>query len=158
MNPDRLRDVMARFPAGVVVVAAGDGAGFRGLTANTFIPVSLDPPLILVSVDRLSATGAVIAQSGRFAVSLLTRRQEFIAERFSGRAPAVGPAWREIAHRTGTNGMPLIEGAAAWVECDLAQIHVAGDHEIVIGAVTEAGVGEGDPLVHWDRGYWRLTR
>lgn len=149
---------MARFPAGVVVVAARDEAGFRGLTATSIIPVSLEPPLILVSIDRLSATGAAIASSGSFAVSLLTRRQEFIAERFSGRAPAVDPAWREIAHRPGANGMPLIEGAAAWVECDLEQIHPGGDHEMVIGNVTAAEVGEGDPLVHWDRAFWRLTR
>jgi flavin reductase (DIM6/NTAB) family NADH-FMN oxidoreductase RutF len=158
LNPDSLRDVMARFPAGVVVVAARDEAGLRGLTATSFTAASLEPPLVLVCIDQLSATSDAIAGSGRFAISLLTRRQEFLAERFSGRAPAVDLAWKEIPHRVGANGMPVIDGAAAWVECDLEEVHPAGDHDIVVGRVTAAGAGEGEPLVHWDRAFWRLTR
>jgi 3-hydroxy-9,10-secoandrosta-1,3,5(10)-triene-9,17-dione monooxygenase reductase component len=158
LNQDSLRDVMARFPAGVVVVAARDEVGLRGLTATSFTAVSLEPPLILVCIDQLSATRDAITDTGRFAVSLLARRQEFLAERFSGRAPVVDPAWKEIAHRLGANGMPVIDGAAAWVECDLDEVHPAGDHDIVVGRVTAAGVGEGEPLVHLDRAFCRLTR
>jgi 3-hydroxy-9,10-secoandrosta-1,3,5(10)-triene-9,17-dione monooxygenase reductase component len=158
LNQDSLRDVMARFPAGVVVVAARDEVGLRGLTATSFTAVSLEPPLILVCIDQFSATRDAITGAGMFAVSLLARRQEFLAERFSGRAPAVDPTWKEIAHRLGANGMPMIDGAAAWVECDLEDVHPAGDHDIVIGRVTAAEAGEGEPLVHWDRAFWRLTR
>jgi flavin reductase (DIM6/NTAB) family NADH-FMN oxidoreductase RutF len=149
---------MARFPAGVVVVSALHEAGFRGLTATSFTAVSLEPPLVLVCLDRLAATRDAVAGSGKFAVSLLARSQEFMAERFAGRAPVVDPAWREIPHRLGAGGLPLIEGAAAWLECDLHETRAAGDHDVVIGLVTAAEVGEADPLLHWDRAFWGLSR
>jgi Conserved protein/domain typically associated with flavoprotein oxygenases, DIM6/NTAB family len=109
---------MARLPSGVVVVSARLGAGFRGLTASSLVSISAEPPMVLVGLEREAATRAAVVEGRAFNVSVLTRAQEFIAERFAGRAPAVDPAWREIPHRLGTNGIPLVEGpgwsAACW--------------------------------------------
>ena len=91
-----------------------------------------------------------------FNVSVLTRSQEFIADRFAGRAPAIDPRWRDVPHRLGANGIPLIEGCAAWLECALVVVHSAGDHDICIGEVTAATAGSGDPLILWDRAFWTL--
>jgi flavin reductase (DIM6/NTAB) family NADH-FMN oxidoreductase RutF len=87
---------------------------------------------------------------------VLTRDQEFMAERFAGRAPSVDPAWNAIPHRLGANGIPLIDGCAAWLECELEQVHAAGDHDVCIGSVKAALMGAGNPLILWDRAFWTL--
>jgi flavin reductase (DIM6/NTAB) family NADH-FMN oxidoreductase RutF len=157
MGSADLRDVMAALPGGVVVVAAPAEGGFRGLTATSFVAVSVEPPLALVSLDALSATTEAVRTSERFTASLLERRQEFLAERFAGRAPAVVADWREVPHRLSPGGLPFVDGAVAWFECRVIQLHVAGDHVIAVGAINHAERGGGEPLLHWDRSYWRLA-
>jgi flavin reductase (DIM6/NTAB) family NADH-FMN oxidoreductase RutF len=147
---------MARLPSGVVVVSARLGSGYRGLTASSLVSISVEPPLVLVGLEREAATRNAVVEGKAFNVSVLTRAQEFIAERFAGRAPAVDAAWQEVAHRLGTNGIPLIEGCAAWLECALVDVHPAGDHDICVGEVKAATLGAGDPLILWDRSFWTL--
>lgn len=154
-KPD-LRDVMARVPAGVVVVSARAGGGFRGLTASSLVSVSIEPPMVLVGLEREAATRATVEEGRAFNVNVLTRAQEFIADRFAGRAPTIDPEWKDVAHHLGANGIPLIDGCAAWLECRLLEIHPAGDHDICVGEVVEATTGSGDPLVLWDRAFWTL--
>jgi flavin reductase (DIM6/NTAB) family NADH-FMN oxidoreductase RutF len=147
---------MARVPAGIVVVSARMDGEYRGLTASSLVSISLEPPLVLVGLERESATRAAVVQSKAFNVSVLTRSQEFIADRFAGRAPALNPRWTEISHRLGANGIPLLEGCAAWLECRLVSVHPAGDHDICVGEVEAAAAGSGDPLILWDRQFWTL--
>jgi flavin reductase (DIM6/NTAB) family NADH-FMN oxidoreductase RutF len=147
---------MARLPAGVVLVSAKLGDEYRGMTASSLVSISLDPPLVLVGLEREAATRAAVLETREFNVSLLTRAQEFIADRFAGRAPAIDPGWRSLPHRLGANGIPLVDGSAAWLECRLVQVHAAGDHDICIGEVTAASAGSGDPLILWDRAFWTL--
>ena len=154
---DGLRDALARLPAGVVLVSTRLGKGFRGLTATSFTSVSGDPPLVLVCLDSLSSTCQGVAESGAFNVSVLGRSQEFFAERFSGRAPAVDAAWAGIPHRLGSNQIPILAGSIAWLECSLEAIHSAGDHEVAVGRVHSCGSVTGDPLVLWERAFWSLA-
>jgi flavin reductase (DIM6/NTAB) family NADH-FMN oxidoreductase RutF len=149
-------DAMARLPAGVVVVSARLGDEFRGLTASSLVSISLEPPMVLVGLERESQTRAAILETKAFNVSVLTRSQEFIADRFSGRAPAIDSAWRTLPHRLGTNGIPLLDGCAAWLECRVLQNHSAGDHDLFVAEVDGASVGAGDPLILWDRTFWTL--
>lgn len=158
MDASRLREAMARAAAGVGVVSAGWEGGWRGLTASSFFSASLEPPLLAVALDRFATTRDAVLRSGRFNLSVLTARQRFLAERFSGRAPAVDPAWNEVPHRPGSNGLPLIEGALAWFECGVRDVHEAGDHDLVLGDVLAAGHAGGDPLVLWDRELWTVGR
>ena len=147
---------MARLPCGVVVVSARIEGGFRGMTASSLVSISAEPPLVMVGLEREATTRAAMLEGKAFNVSVLARAQEFIAERFAGRAPAVDAEWREIAHRLGSNGIPLIEGCTAWLECSLVQVHPAGDHDICVGKVEVAIQGSGDPLILWDRAFWTL--
>jgi flavin reductase (DIM6/NTAB) family NADH-FMN oxidoreductase RutF len=147
---------MARLPAGVVVISARVHDEFRGLTASSLISISLEPPMVLAGLERESATRVAILETRAFNVSLLTRSQEFIADRLAGRAPAIDPQWQTLPHRLGVNGIPLVEGCAAWLECRLVQVHPAGDHDICVGEVTAAAIGTGDPLILWDRTFWTL--
>jgi flavin reductase (DIM6/NTAB) family NADH-FMN oxidoreductase RutF len=149
-------DVMARVPAGVVLVSTRAGDGYKALTASSLVSISVDPPLVLVGLERNSATRTAILETGAFNVNVLTRSQEFIADRFAGRAPAVDPGWKTLPHRLGKNAIPLLQGAAAWLECRVTDTHRAGDHDVCIGEVEAAEVGSGDPLVLWDRQFWTL--
>jgi len=155
--PDKdFLDVLARVPAGVVLVSTRSGDDYKGMTASSLVSISLEPPLVLVGLERNSATRAAILATRAFNVSVLTRSQEFIADRFAGRAPAVDPQWNNLPHRVGKNGIPLLHGAAAWLECRVTDTHRAGDHDVCIGEVEAAEVGSGDPLVLWDRQFWTL--
>ena len=147
---------MTRVPAGVVVISARTENGYRGLTASSLVSISVEPPMVLVGLEREAATRAAVVEGKAFNVSVLTRSQEFIADRFAGRAPAIDPRWEGVPHHLGANGIPLIEGCAAWLECRLVDIHPAGDHDICVGEVTAATAGAGDPLILWDRAFWTL--
>lgn len=147
---------MARLPAGVAVVSSRLDGEYRGMTVSSLVSVSLEPPLVLVGLERESATRSAVLQARAFNVSVLTRSQEFIADRLSGRAPAIDPAWSTLPHHLGANGIPLVDGCAAWLECRLARVHEAGDHDIFLGHVESVAAGSGDPLVLWDRAFWSV--
>jgi flavin reductase (DIM6/NTAB) family NADH-FMN oxidoreductase RutF len=153
---EAFREALAAVPAAVTVVSSGGTRGFRALAASSFTPVSLEPPLVLVCLESVTQTREAVAASGRFNVSVLERGQEFLAERFAGRAPLVDPWWRGVPHRLGENGLPLLEGSVAWFECELQRLDPGGDHDIALGKVTASGRLPGEPLVLWDRGFWRL--
>jgi len=150
------RDVMASLPSAVVVVSASLRDEFRAMTASSLVSVSLEPPLVMVGLERQSLTRAAVLETEAFNVSLLTRAQEFIADRLAGRAPAIDARWRNLPHHLGTNGIPLIDGCAAWLECHLVQVHEAGDHDICVAEVLHAEKGSGDPMILWDRAFWTL--
>jgi flavin reductase (DIM6/NTAB) family NADH-FMN oxidoreductase RutF len=99
-----------------------------------------------------------VVAEGAFTVSVLAGGQQFLADRFSGQAPAVDPSWSDVAHRLGANGLPLLDGAVGWFECALESVLAGGDHDILLGAVSSVGRGPGEPLLHWERGYWTLAR
>jgi flavin reductase (DIM6/NTAB) family NADH-FMN oxidoreductase RutF len=153
---EEFRAALSRVASGVVVVSASSAERFHGLTASSLVSVSADPPLVLVSLEHETATLGAVRNARRFNVNVLTRGQEFLAERFAGRAPAVDAEWRAIPHRVGDNGIPLIDGCAAWLECEVTEIHTAGDHDVCIARVTSALAGGGDPLILWDRTFWTL--
>jgi flavin reductase (DIM6/NTAB) family NADH-FMN oxidoreductase RutF len=155
-DSDGLRVAMARLAAGVAVVAARDGDGFRGLTVTSLTSVSLAPPLVLVCLDHLSQTRELVLAERVFTISVLARNQDFLADRFSARAPAVDRHWREVAHQLTAQGLPIIAGAPAWLECRVTDVLVAGDHDIVVASVTAAASGPGDPLILWDREFWTI--
>jgi flavin reductase (DIM6/NTAB) family NADH-FMN oxidoreductase RutF len=154
---EAFKDAMAAVPTGVAVVSVRATGGFRGLTATSFTSVSAEPPLLVVSLDVLTQTRDAVVQHGEFNLSVLERNQEFLAERFAGRAPLIDPAWGEVPHTLGGNGLPVIGGCVAWFECRVRDVHAGGDHEIVVADVLACGRLRGEPLVLWDRAFWRLT-
>jgi flavin reductase (DIM6/NTAB) family NADH-FMN oxidoreductase RutF len=130
------RTVVSSFPAGVAVVATygGESVEPHGMTASSFLAVSLRPMLVLVSVARRSRLHALLERQERYAVSLLDHRQGRLARRFAGAAPDNGDAvpeiyWKEIL------GAPVLEDACAHVVADIRDRHRAGDHTLFIGEV-----------------------
>lgn len=129
-----LRAILGHFPTGVAVVTgAGDGSGPVGLTIQSFMALSLEPSLILVSIDRESTSWPAIAAGGHFAVNILAAGQQDIAVAF---ARSGGPKFDGIDWATGeSSGAPLIAGCQAWVECVTWRTYDGGDHEIVAAQV-----------------------
>lgn len=131
-----LRAVLGRFATGVIVLAAA-GKVPCGMTANAFTSVSLDPPLVLVCVNRNASIHQAVLESRSFAVSMLSARQEHVARYFADHSRPRGSAefaavdWSP-APRTGA---PVLHGALAWVDCSLAAAYDGGDHAIFLGSV-----------------------
>jgi flavin reductase (DIM6/NTAB) family NADH-FMN oxidoreductase RutF len=151
-----LQALMRRLPQGVAVLTV-DAAGERlGLTVDSLVSLSLEPPLVGVSISRQAAMHELLRAAGGFALSVLAGGQEDVAQHFARGVPPIAH-WHGIATRAGASDAPLIEGALGWMECSLAGGHVVGDHTLFIGEVlsVEAGVA-GPPLVHVESGYRSL--
>jgi len=151
-----LQALMRRLPHGVAVLTVDAGGERLGLTVDSLVSLSLEPPLVGVSVSRQAAMHELLRDAGAFALSLLAAGQENVAQHFARGVPPIAH-WRGIATRPGAARAPLLEGALGWIECSLAAEHPAGDHTLFVGAVlaVEAGVAA-PPLVHVDSGYRQL--
>jgi flavin reductase (DIM6/NTAB) family NADH-FMN oxidoreductase RutF len=156
VSADLFRRACALFPTGVAVLTtrASDGTP-HGLTVNAFCSLSLDPPLVLVAIDRICSVLETFEKSGHFAINFLSSEQRHLSVRFSeipeGRFSGV--SWSP-----GAEGAPLIEGAIGSLQCRTTEIINAGDHRALIGEVVAASVGEGDPLVFFRSSYTGLDR
>jgi 3-hydroxy-9,10-secoandrosta-1,3,5(10)-triene-9,17-dione monooxygenase reductase component len=150
-TPDQLRSVMALAPTAVTVVTATGSDGPAGATANAVTSLSLDPPLMLACLDRGSRTLDVVRAGGAFGVSFLAAGQEALARGFASKAPHT-EKFRE-AGWSEREGVPILDGAIAWVACGLLELHPGGDHEIAVGDVRAAGGAGGDPLVFYGGAY-----
>jgi flavin reductase (DIM6/NTAB) family NADH-FMN oxidoreductase RutF len=156
VDPAHFRAVMGHFATGVTVVTATSPQGPVGMTANAVASLSLRPLLLLVAFDNEARTLPVVRESRRFGVNVLAHGQGELARLFASKTPET-EKFVEVPHRI-HDGIPVIEGALAWVGCTLERFVEAGDHTIGIGAVTAAESGEGAPLV-WYRGdYGEFTR
>jgi flavin reductase len=146
-----LRSVLGRFATGVTVVAAGRGTPC-GMTANAFTSVSLEPPLVLVCVDRSAAIYDTVLADGSFAVSMLSAGQEHVARYFADHSRPRGPEeFSAVEWFPGpSTGAPILHGAVAWLDCQLTNSYDGGDHEIFIGSVLASGSGPAeDALVFY---------
>jgi flavin reductase (DIM6/NTAB) family NADH-FMN oxidoreductase RutF len=140
MTGDELRDVMRRFPAPVAVVTARVDEERYGLTVGSLVSLSLDPPLVGISVGKESSSHEPIRHAGGFAVSLLSEAQEYEARHFarSGVPPAF--LWHGATVRDGGRG-PLVDGALAWLQCRTRAEHDVGDHTLFVGEVESYELG-----------------
>jgi flavin reductase len=157
---DVLRDVMGRFATGVTVVAAGRDVP-RGMTANSFTSVSLEPPLILVCVNRQAAIHQAVLDGGSFAVSVLSSDQEEVARYFADHSrPRDGSEFDVVNWSPSPNtGVPVLDGATAWIECALAGAYYGGDHSIFLGSVLASGrAASRDALLCYGGGFHRLEQ
>lgn len=141
-----LREVMSVYPTGVTVVASRDADGSPyGLTVNSFTSVSLDPPLVLVCIGHASTSHARLVAAPAFTVNVLAAEQEEVAVRFASEPS--GGRFDDVGWTTSSSGAPLIEGAAAWLECSTYEVLSGGDHSIVIGKVERSGVSDRPALL-----------
>lgn len=154
IDRNELRRVMGHFATGVTVITthSSDGKPY-GLTANAFTSVSLDPPLLLICVDKKAESYPYFEESKVFTVNLLADDQESLSRRF---AVSGGPKFEGVAYREGANGAPILEGTIGYIECKLVATYPGGDHTIYIGEIQEAETAERKPLLFFRGGYRAL--
>ena len=156
MSEERaFRDALGMFATGVTVVtAAGDSGEPVGLTVSSFNSVSLDPPLVLFSIDREALSLAALRRAPGYAVSVLSADQIELSRRF---ASAGADKWTGLDLEFGFGGAPLIPGAIAAFECRPYATHEGGDHEIFVGQVVGHRIAPfAAPLVFFGGQYRRL--
>lgn len=142
-----LRRTLGRFTSGVTVVttASARGTDVHGMTANAFTSVSLDPPLVLVSVSKDAKCNQRIIDSGRYGISILGAEQHALCRHFAGagqRPDLVDFLWRD--------GLPLIAAALAHLVCTVRASYPAGDHVLHISEVDHLWERDGAPLVFYN--------
>ncbi len=157
-NGADFRSTVGAFATGVTVITTDGEADAYGMTANAFSSVSLDPPLVLVCVISGTTGADMIERNSAFAVNVLGAHQEAISRFFSSRdRPAGRVAFHDVPHFTAVTGSPILEHAAAYLDCRLMARHEAGDHDIFIGEVVALGVEPGlPPLLFHGGGYAAL--
>jgi flavin reductase (DIM6/NTAB) family NADH-FMN oxidoreductase RutF len=154
INSTELRRIMGHFATGVTIITTVDKAGAHfGLTANAFMSLSLNPPLVLISVDKSAQCYSCFDESKVFTVNFLSEHQEEISRRFAtkGVEKFAGLQWRE-----GNNGAASLEGVMAHIECKLVQTYDGGDHTIIIGEILSASGSGERPLLFFKGKYHKL--
>ncbi|MBB5212105.1 flavin reductase family protein [Microbulbifer hydrolyticus] len=150
-----LRDTLGHFATGVTVVTTLDASGEPvGMTVNSFNSVSLDPALILWSIDRSSLSYAAFTQSERFVVHVLKGDQQHVSNLFAGRG---ADKFGQVKWHRGPENVPQLDDCAALFHCRRTQNIEGGDHTIMLGEVLEFSASGGEPLVFHCGGYRALA-
>jgi flavin reductase (DIM6/NTAB) family NADH-FMN oxidoreductase RutF len=150
-NLREFRDALGQFASGVTVVTAVENGKTHGMTANAFVSVSLDPPLVLVSLDNRSKLHRILSGAKRYGVSVLAEDQRVLSDHFAGRTTE-GVHVRFVS-RVGT---PLVEGAVAYFVVRVVDAHLAGDHTLYIGTVEHFESRDDKPLLFYAGRYQQL--
>jgi flavin reductase (DIM6/NTAB) family NADH-FMN oxidoreductase RutF len=154
VNEDEFRAVLSRFPSGVTVVTTkGADGSDQGMTVSAFCSLSLDPPLVLICIEKTASVYPALTVSPGFAVNILSARQEQIARRFSiidiDRFEGVG-------FTRSSNGYAVLDDVLGVLECRRLAMHDGGDHTIILGEVEATRVESGAPLLYYRGGYAQL--
>jgi len=150
-HPRDFRDALGRFATGVSVVTTQHEDRVCGMTANSFVSVSLDPPLVLLSLDNRSHMHRILPATGRYGVSVLAEGQEELSNHFAGRT-VDGLQVKFTSRRN----VPLLEGAVAYFVAQVIDVHSAGDHTLYIGRVEHFERRDGRPLLFYAGRYTQI--
>jgi 3-hydroxy-9,10-secoandrosta-1,3,5(10)-triene-9,17-dione monooxygenase reductase component len=148
---EHLKTIMGQFCTGVVVVTGCLDGRPAGFAAQTFVSLSLDPPLVALCPAKTSTSWPAIRDSGAFCVNMLAATQEALCDNFArpGGDKYVGIDWTAAV-----TGSPVLEGVLAYADCELAAEHDAGDHTIAVGRVKDLQLVEpGEPLLFFRGAY-----
>ena len=154
VSKDEFRRALSHFASGVTVVTTCSEDGQHlGITVSAFSSLSLEPPLILICIDKRASVHDYLKEGGHFAVNILGDDQELISRRFASK---VADRFEGLGYSIGNTGAPLISGALASIECSIVHLYPGGDHTIIVGEVLATDVSDGHPLAYFRGGYVRL--
>jgi len=153
---DLFRQALGRHAAGVVIVTLRGADGPAGLTVTSFSSASLDPPLVSFYISHSSSNWPAVSAAGHFAVNIMGHDQDGLAARFARKGE--DRFARPTRWHSGPAGLPLLEGATTHLICTVHSRVTVGDHDLVVGQVTEALFGETEaaPLLHHQGRFARL--
>jgi flavin reductase (DIM6/NTAB) family NADH-FMN oxidoreductase RutF len=156
-HAEQLRSAMRAWTTGVAIVTASHDGKQHGMTVSSFTSVSLDPPLVVISMHTDSQTHDLVRQAGAFGVTILASSQWEISERFAGRLGEDGDRMAGLETETFVTGAPFIKGGLAFLDCRVTQTMKAGMNTVFMGEVVAIrGDDHDSPLVYHDRTYRKL--
>ncbi|MGA8533800.1 MAG: flavin reductase family protein [Candidatus Tumulicola sp.] len=145
------KHAMRHVPTGVSIVTSLKEGEPRGLTLSSFASASLDPPALLICVNREARSYLYISSSRIFCLNVLAGDQRHLAERFAGKVRE--RQFEEIVYDTDATGAPVLAGVIAHFDCEVAAEHHVGSHSIFIGNVVSCAARSGSPLGYFNGGY-----
>lgn len=155
VTQEDFRAALSRFPSGITVVTSRGSAGeLHGITVSAFCSVSLDPPLILVCIEKTTGSHEAINETRAFVVNVLGSGQDDLSERFS--LPSLDK-FEGVTLIPGNSGVPLLADALVAMECRLRNAYDGGDHTIFVGDVESVSMRDGNPLVYFHGLYRDLS-
>lgn len=157
IEPEQVRLAMRAWASGVTIVTAADKNERHGMTVSSFTSVSLDPPLLVVALQKTTRTSELVSRAQAFGVTILSANQIEISDRFAGRGDESKDRMKGIETETLQSGAPFIKGGLAYFDCRLRQTIDAGTSTVFIGEVIAVKQFEGQPLAYHDRQYTRLS-
>ncbi|HEY2979551.1 MAG TPA: flavin reductase family protein [Anaerolineales bacterium] len=159
LDAEHLRRLMRAWTSGVTIVSAAHGADRHGMTVSSFTSVSLEPPLVVISLHSEGRTHQLVQASGAFAVTILSAEQQHISELFAGRTEEVPDRFAGLEVETLLTGSPALKAGLARLDCRVVQSFPVGMNTLYLAEVVAiAGDEDGLPLVYHNRGYWKLTK
>ncbi|MFE5838680.1 flavin reductase family protein [Arthrobacter sp. NPDC056493] len=151
LSPRRIRNVLGHFATGLTVITAATENGPAGFTCQSFASLSLEPALVTFSPARTSSTWPLLRAAGRFTINILPADHQHLAAQF---ARSGADKFAGVDHSPSPLGNPVLDGALAWVDCELHQEYDGGDHTIVVAAVHALSArSEVDPLLFFKGDY-----
>jgi flavin reductase (DIM6/NTAB) family NADH-FMN oxidoreductase RutF len=153
LSADDYRNAIGRFLTGVTVVTTQHAGQLQGITASAVASVSLQPPTLLICLNRQSSTCRTLTTSGAFCVNVLADAQQALGLRFASKTD---DKFAGIEFLPGANGAPRIAGALAQLECTVTSMHEAATHNVFFGTVTQVHVADGQPLAYFRGSFTRL--
>jgi len=157
LDAEELRAAMRAWTSGVTVVTAAYDGEQHGMTVSSFTSISLDPPLIVISLHTESHTHELVRKAGAFAVTILSADQQALSERFAGRLPEAGSRLDGLETETLVSGAPFLKGGLAYLDCQVTQSIPSGMNTLFIAEVVAAKSYDHEQvLVYHDRKYHKL--
>jgi len=154
-----MREAMRQWATGVTIVSSLHEGVRHGMTVSSFTSISLEPPLVLVSLSKEARTHDLVQHSGVFGITLLNQAQEQISDRFAGRTSEDQDRFAGLETFTLNTGAPFLRDGLSFLDCRVISVQEVGDHSLFIGQVIGLQVGpNGAPLIYYDRSYRRLVR
>jgi 4-nitrophenol 2-monooxygenase / 4-nitrocatechol 4-monooxygenase, reductase component len=156
IDADAFRQTMRQVVSGVFVITTSREDRLHATTATAFLPLSIDPPLVLVCLHRESDTHRALSAGGRIGINVLSQEQEHLSTRFASKT-AERSRFDDVPRFSGPHGVTLFNDSAAAIEVDLTDTAAGGDHTIFIGRVLWSRIdAKRAPLVHYQRAYHKL--
>jgi flavin reductase (DIM6/NTAB) family NADH-FMN oxidoreductase RutF len=159
VNESIFRQTMRFWTTGVTVVTSNFDGNRHGMTVSSFTSVTVEPPVVLVSINQNTRTYQLMKLSGVFAVTILEKSQQTISNKFAGLIPEENDRFAGIETHTLVTGAPLISGGIAFLDCKITQAIDVGHNTVFFGEVLDAGYQEGfKPLLYSNRTYGSLQK
>lgn len=159
MHPTNLKEVMRRWVSGVAILTTGNESVRHGMTVNSFTSVSIDPPCVTVTLAHSSRTKKLLDQTDYFGIHLLAEDQQDLSDRFADRMPDNEDRFSNLKTVEGTNHIPILQDAAAYLECKVIHRFEMTNSTLYIGEVLTSEKGEDKPpLAYFNREYHRIAK